>query len=179
MGLGESKALGVSKLCELIYYRAAGIAQAHHLRTFVEGLAYRIVYSLAEDLEIDRRIDLHDLGVSAGNEQAEIRESRLAYGHVRLADEARQDMALKVIDHHEGFVQGNCQRFGEAGSDQQRAQQAGAAGKGYGRKIRRAYPGARKRFADYRHYVEFVGTGGQFRDNAAECAVDVLARDYV
>ena len=44
---------------------ASGIAETHHLGTFVECLAYSVVYGLSEDFILERTVHPDDLRVSS------------------------------------------------------------------------------------------------------------------
>ena len=179
MGFGELETPGIALGGQFVDDGTAGITQAHHLRAFVESLSHRIVDGLAEDLEIQRTVHLDYLRIAAGNQQAEIRERGLAVLLVILLDEIGKYMTLEMIHHDERDVQGHGKRLGEGSPDKQRTQKARPAGKGYGRKVRRLDPGARKCLTHDRNYVQFVGPGCELRHHSSEGAVYILAGDNV
>ena len=179
MGLGEMETLRIAQFGEPVDDRAAGIAQAHHLGAFVEGLPDGVVDGLAEDLELKRAVDPDDLGIAAGNQQAEVREGRLPVLGAFLLDEIGEDMALQMVDHDDRFVQRDAERLGEGRADQQGSQQAGTAGESDRRQISRSDAGLGESLADNRYNVRFMGTGSQFGHDAPEVLVHLLARDHV
>ena len=67
--LGELEAQRIPLLGKAVDDRTSGIAEPHHLGTFVESLAHGIVDGLPQDLEIQRGIHLDYLGVAARNQQ--------------------------------------------------------------------------------------------------------------
>ena len=171
--------VGISEFREPVDDRSAGIPQAQHLGTLVEGLPHRIVDRLSQDLVFQRACHLDYLRVTAGNEKTEVREGGLVHGLVGLPDEIRQDMALQVIHHHHGDVQRKGQRLGEGGTDQERAQQARPPGEGNRRKFFRLHHGLAQRLRDDRDDILLVGTGSQFRYHPAEVLVDLLGGDDI
>ena len=74
VGFGEVETVGIAQFGEPVDDRAAGIAQAQHLGALVEGLPHRVVDGLAQDFVFQGARHLNDLGVTAGNEQAQVRE---------------------------------------------------------------------------------------------------------
>ena len=65
MRFGELEPLRVTEFCQLVYYRSAGIAQSHHLGTFVERLTYGVIYGLSENFVIQRAVHLDYLRVTS------------------------------------------------------------------------------------------------------------------
>ena len=161
------EAVGVAELGEAVNHRAAGIAQAQHFGALVEGFAHRVVDRLAQDFVLERAVDLDNLRVAAGNQQAQVGEGGLVHGFVRLPDEIRQDMALQMVHHHHGDIQRQGQRLGEGGAHQEGAQQARAAGEGDGGQVRRRDARLPQRLGDDRDDVLLVGAGRQFRLRSA------------
>ena len=179
MGPGELEALRVALPGEPVYHRAARVAEPHHLGTFVERLAHGVVDGLAEYLEVQGVVDADYLRVAAAHQQAEVGELRLMRLLALLLDEVGEDVALKVVDHDYGDVEGDSHGLCERSSDEQRTQQAGAAGERYRRQFRGLDAGSRKRLADHRHDVELVGARRQLRHHSAVGLVDILARYHV
>ena len=164
---------------EAVDDRAAGIAQAQHLGALVEGFAHRVVDRLTQDFVLERAVDLDDLRIAAGNQQAQVGESGLVNRLVRLPDEIRQDMALQMVHHHHGDIQRQGQRLGEGRAHQEGAQQARAAGEGNGGEVRRRDARLPQRLGDDRDDVLLVGAGRQLRHHAAEVLVDLLRSDDI
>ena len=121
----------------------------------------------------------HNLGVSAGNQQAQIRERRFADRFVRLADKIGQDMSLEMVDHDDGDVQRESQGLGERSAHQQGAQQARTTGKGDGGKVFRLDAGQFEGPAHDRDDIHFMGPGGQFGNHAAVILVNLLRCDDI
>ena len=70
MRLRELVGLGVALTRQPVDNRATGIAQSHHLRTLVDGLAGSIVDGLSQHLHIVVGIHLDNLRVTTADQQA-------------------------------------------------------------------------------------------------------------
>ena len=106
-------------------------------------------------------------------------EGRLAVLLAVLLHETGQDVSLEMVHHNQRNVQRNRERLGEGSADEQRAEQAGAAREGYGRKVFSLHSGARQRLAHDRNDVQFMGARRQFRHHSPERLVHRLAGDDV
>ena len=74
MGFGEFESEGVTFSGQTVNVRSAGVRETHNLGAFIEGFAGGIVDSLAEDFHFAGAFDPNNLGVAAGNKEAEERE---------------------------------------------------------------------------------------------------------
>ena len=82
--------LRVALLGKPVNNRPAGIAQPHHLGTFVKSLTNCIVDCLPENLVLQGAVSPHNLGVSSGHQKAKVREGRTAVFTALLLDEIRK-----------------------------------------------------------------------------------------
>ena len=121
MRLGELEPVGIAEFSQFVNYRAARIAESHHLGTFVESLAHRIVDGLAENFIVERTVHFHDLGIASRHQKAQIRELRMMVFLVILLHEICKDMPLKVVNHNHRNIQRHAQRLRERSAHQQRA----------------------------------------------------------
>ena len=157
VGLGEGESRRVALGGETVDHGAARIAQAEHLGALVEGFAHGVVDGLAEDGEGKRRIDPHYLGVASRHQQAQIREGRFVDGLAFLTDEIGEDMALEMVDHHDGLAEGKSEGLCEGCPDKERAQKARTAGESYGVQIFRTDACKVERTAHDRHDILLMG----------------------
>ena len=174
IGFGKLEPLRIPLLSQPVNHRPARIAQAQHFGTFVEGLPNGIVNGLAQDVVGQRAVHPHNLGIAAGNQQAQVRERWLPHGHAFLPYKTGQDVPLQMIDHHHGNVQGKGKRLGEGCPHQERAQQSRAAGKGNGREFLRRHAGLPQRLRYHGDDVLLMRPRRQFRHHAAKVLVHLL-----
>ena len=84
----------------LVERRAAGIGKPQQTRRLVVGLAGGVVVRAAENAHACRRLDRHELGVSARDEQ---REKRIGWRLVAF-EKRREDVAVQMVDRVKRLV---------------------------------------------------------------------------
>ena len=108
--------------------RASGIAQAKQLRDFVEGLAGRVVASVADVFVSPTLIFLRGqikVRVSSRHNQGEHRKLQLVIALLPLFQQNRMDVAFEMVDRNQRLVERERQSLGIADADQQRSGEAG------------------------------------------------------
>ena len=153
--------------------RAARIWEPHHLGALVESLSRRIVDGAAQYLHVIIIAHEDKLAVTTGHEQTE----EWIFGHtvaLLTPDEMRQDMAVQMVDVDDGHTQTQGHPLGKRGSDKQRAQKSGPAGKRYGREVMPVYPGTLQRSVDHGEYVLLMRARGKLRYHTAIFGMDIL-----
>ena len=187
--LGKLIGVGIALTGEPVDNRTAGIAQAHHLRTLVDGLAGGIVDGLAENLHIVVGIHLHNLRISTAHEQAEEgkrrrphpspprrgREQRFGatisvsppFGGVGGGYKMRHHVPLQVVHVDERDAQRACKAFRKAHAHEQRAHQPGTAREGDGRELLFRDSSLLDGLIDHGHDVLLVRPRCQLRHHAA------------
>ena len=179
MGLGELETERIPVFGQRVDDRTAGITQAQHFGALVERLPHRIVDGLAENLVMQRIVHADNLGIAAGDQQAEIREGRLPRLDALLPDKFRQNVPLEVIHVDNGDIKRQAHRLRERSTDKQRAQEPGTAGKRYRRQVRRRNPGPRERLAHHRHDIQLVRPRRQLRHHPAISLVHLLTGNHI
>ena len=117
--------------------------------------------------------------MSARNKQTKEGELRTTVLPSLHFHEMREDMSLQMVHFDDRLARSGSQALGERRTDQERSQQAGAAGKSDGIHLVERHIGLTERFRNDRQDVLLVGTGSQFGDYAAITAVDLLGGHHV
>lgn len=153
----------------------AGVAEVEEFRRLVEGLSCRIVQRLSEDAVPPKARYFHQHRVPARDLQGHEREIR----RVRL-QRRRQEMPFEVVHADDRHAPGIAQRAGEAGADQQRANQTRPGGIGNPVNGLSRQPGLGQGVVNHRQQALNVLAGGELGDDAAVLRVQRdLAEDAV
>lgn len=97
VGFGEVEGAGISLGGKSVNVWAAGVREAHDFGALVEGLAGSVVDGFAEDFHVARPFNPDNLGVTAGNQQAE--EGKFGDFLVgSFAYEMGEDVAVEMVD---------------------------------------------------------------------------------
>ena len=151
---GQAMAPALPPVGELRERGAAGIAEPEHLRGLVERLAGRVVQRLAEQPVAPDALDLHQLGVTARDEQRDERERRRG-----LREKRREQVSLQVMHADHRHAEPVSEPGGDARADEQRA--------------RKPRPfGVRDRV----HLIESRTRVGEHAPHERQRAADVIAR---
>lgn len=122
----KGKTLRVAAARALFYVRSAGVGETEHFGDFVKGLARGIVERAAELKVGGGGIDPQQQGVTAGDDQRDVRR------HLRQGDEGREQMAFEVVDGEKWFAQGAGHGFCGGVADEERRSETGPGGGGEG-----------------------------------------------
>ncbi len=125
---GQREALRVAAGGQFLQRRAAGPAETQQLRGLVERLADGVVDGAAEAPVGADALDRDALAMAAGQQQQQIRERRAAHRQSRQARGER--VRLQVVHRDERQPARQRRALGEAGADDQPADQPRAGGGG-------------------------------------------------
>ena len=106
-------------------FRSTRIAQSQQAGHLVEGLAGCVVARTSQQRMPEAFLDAHELGVAAGDNQAQVGKRRRG-----RFDEDRVDMAFQMVDPDQRTSQPQRKGFGKAQTHQQRADQPRSVGDG-------------------------------------------------
>ena len=179
MWLGEFISLGIALACQLVDDGSAGIAQPHHLRTFVYRLTRGIIDGLTEYLHAVVSLHLHNLRVASTDQQAKEGERRCRLVIVVLLDEMGHDMALQVVHIYQGYAQCPCEALGETHAHEQRPHQSWSASEGHCRELLLGHSSPFQSLVNHRHHILLMGSGSQFRHHPAIFAMNILRRRHI
>ena len=85
--------MGISLLCRLVNLRSARISESDRAGHLVKGLSGRVVHGASDDLKLAVILYDHQVGMSAGHDQADKRRLQ-----IRMLDKVRGNMSLDVMD---------------------------------------------------------------------------------
>ena len=99
MGLTEGESVRIAGLRKPVNHRTARIGIAKNLRRLVKSLSGRIINCGTDDLHFRWRTYFNNLGVTAGNKQAEEWEMGLFAPFPE--DEMGKYMAMQMVNFHQ------------------------------------------------------------------------------
>ena len=179
VGACEAEGLRVALLGQAVDHRSARVGESHHLGALVERFACGIVDRRADDAHLERRIDAHDLRVSAAHEQAQEREIRVGKRTVGQVDEVREDVPLQVVHLDHRDVARDGESLGEGDPHEQRSEQSGTARESDGVELVGRDACFAQRRVHHGDDVLLVRPRCQFGDDAAVLHVHGLRGDDV
>ena len=167
VGLGKVESLRVALTCQTVDDWATGVAQPHHLRALVDGLAGSVVDGLPQHLHVVIGVHLDNLRVTATYQQAKKGQRRDCALYGRLLDEVCHYMPLQVVhvDHRDAQCTGKA--LGKVHANKQRAHQSGTTREGHSRQLLLLHPSLLQCLVDHRHHILLVGTRCQLGHHAA------------
>ena len=175
MRLCKLKPLRIPLLCQPVYDRPAGVAQLHHLCALVKCLSYSIIYCAPQDLKMQIVRSFYNLGMSSRckkRQKGKLRRLILRPLHLY---EVGEYMALKMVYLHKRLSRCKREPLCKGGAHKERAKQSRPAGICYGIYLLHCYAGPLQGLVNTRNNIYLVRSGGQFRDNSAIFAVNLLA----
>ena len=179
MRLRELELIRISQLSQPVNDRTARITESHHLRTLVKRLTHSIIDGLTENLVLKRTVHTHNLRISSGNEEAEIRELRLTVLRIILLDEIGENMSLKVIHLHKRLIQSHRKTLRKRSSHQQRSEQTRTACECNSCYIRSLDPCPSDGLAHNRHDIQLVSTRCKLRNHSAVSLMNILTGKHI
>ena len=154
--------------------RPAGPPQPQHLGNLVERLAHGVIDRGAQPAVAANPLHGHKLAMSAGNQQQQIRKRRTARHQPRQA--RRQRMRLQMVHRHEAPAGGHRHAPGQAGANDQPADQPRPRGRRDGAKLRRRQPRLVQHLPDQSGKIPQMRPRRDFRHHAAKRHVLLLAQ---
>ena len=161
----QGEALGVSASGALFDARPAGIPKAEQLGGLVESFTRGVVNRGAEAFVVSDAMDGDKLGVSAGNQQQQVRESEL------IGQSRGEGMAFEVVDGEQRFARSPGERFCAGQPDDQAPDQARPGGGGDGINLCQLQPCIVQCGGDDPVEGFDMGARCDLRHDAAECGV--------
>ena len=179
MRFTESEGFRISFVGQTVHHRTAGITQSHHLGTFVEGFASRVVYCLAYHLHIVICVHLDDLRITTRHQQAKERERRRMIVFRRFLNEMGKHMGLQMVDLDHRDIQRGGKSFGKRGPDEQGTHQSRSSCESDGAQFRFIDTGPFDGFGNHRDNILLMCPRSQFRNDTAISLVNGLAGYHV
>ena len=170
----------VAALGERVDLGALRVRQPQAFAELVEGFADRIVARLGESLDPGGGggLDAQQQRVSAGNHQADEALGRRLRRLAAQPQERREEMRLHVMHTVELAAQTVGEALAQRETDEQRADETGAARRGDGVDLGEAHSGARERGLEDRGPVPQVLAGRDLGHDSAVRQVRELARHH-
>ena len=154
--------------------RAAGVRQRQQTRHLVERLAHRVVDRAAQALVAPDAPHGDALAMPARHQEQQVRERRAAVH--QAGQPGGERVRFQVVDRDERQAGRERDTLGDAGADDQPADQPGAAGRGDAAEVANAQARARQGAPDEVRQVGEVGARRDLGHDAAEPGVLVLGQ---
>ena len=161
-GPGKGKGFGMAAFGQFGQFRAARVRQAEQFGGFIEGFARRVIHAFAQQHIIAYAAHGHKLSVAARYQQGDEGEGGFVGRQQR-----RKQMAFKVVDGDDWFVQGEGQRVGIARTGQKRAAQPRPLGEGHRVDVGIVFARVAQAGTGQRHEAADVVAAGQLGHHAA------------
>jgi hypothetical protein len=181
-GAGQAVEVGIAARGGALDRGAAGVAEAEDARALVESFAGRVVGGAPEQAVVSVALHHDQLGVAAGDDQADQREGGGRRGEVfpRLEEPVGVEVPFQMVDRDQRQAARPGDRLGPVDTDHQRSRQPRALGDGEGVDVVQRETGTVERGAHGRLDRSDVPPRGEFGHDAAVLAVEVdLRGDHV